>query len=149
MEIPDLILLFGMIFIFFIILNSILSVSEADIEELTQGECNLSEFACRLGEALGLPRAWINSRVFLKYVVIPFLGICSVIYGFLDNVKIFPQHRINVVLAILIALSTIHSGAFTFLVAALFATLGIFSVIVFFFLFFFGLYGLLKLAFRL
>ncbi len=149
MEISDIVLIFCFIFLFFLILNAVLSISQEDIEEFTRGECNLSEFLCKFGQALGLPRAWVNSKVFLKYVFIPFLSIFSIIYGTLTNVKIFPENRINVIISILIALVVLQSGAFTFIVVALFAALGMFSVIVFFFLFFLGIFAVLKLALKL
>lgn len=148
MEVSDLILIFCFIFLFFIILNAVLSISEEDIEELTKGECNLSEFLCKFGQALGLPRAWINSRVFLKYVFVPFLSIFSILYGTLINAKIFPDNRVNVIISVLIALVVLQSGAFTFIVVALFATLGIFSVIIFFLLFFLGIFTIFKIAFK-
>ena len=148
MEIPEIILIFCFIFLFFIILNAVLSVSQEDLEELTRGECNLSEFLCNFGQALGIPRAWMNSRVFLKYVFIPFLSIFSIIYGTLNNARIFPENRINVVISILIALFVLQTGAFTFIVVALFSALGIFSVVIFFFLFFLGIFIVLRFAFK-
>jgi len=143
MEVSQLVLLFCFTFIFFLILSIVLSVTEEDIREITKGECKLSEFLCKVGEAFGIPGAWLNPKQFLKYVIVPLISVFSITYGFLSEAKVF-EKRINVVISVLIALTTIYSGAFTFFVAALFATLGMFSVIIFFLLFFLGIYCIFK-----
>jgi len=146
MELKEIILIFGLIILLFIIFTSAFNASRVDIEDITSGECNFPRFTCKVGEATGLPSGWLRYNTFLKYVLLPFMGICFIVYGFLDAIKIFPQNRINAILSVIISLSTIFVQVFTVIVATMFATLGMFSTFAFFLLFVIGLFYLIKFA---
>ena len=87
---------------------------------------------------LGLPESWLWFPAIIYLFFVPFLGICAILIGFLSAIGFFGD-RVNFVIALVIALSLIPFGLFTRIAAAMFATLGMYSVFAFGFLFFFGI----------
>ena len=101
----------------------------------------LPEWARKVFSMLGLPANWLWFPAIIYFFFVPFIGIFAILIGFLSTIGIF-NDRINLVLALVFTLVLIPLGYFTRIAAAMFATLGMYSVAAFLFLFFFGVIGL-------
>lgn len=106
-------------------------------------------FFVLLVEIFGFPLSWTQFPFFIKFVLVPFLGIFVIVYAFLRELRIFKRLRWSEsVLAFLITFSTMPSHVFVSLVNTIFSTLGEISVIAFGIIFVIGIfyYGRLRKA---
>ncbi len=90
-----------------------------------------------LENVFGLPSEWTVFPEFLYYFILPLLGIMVIVYGFLNNMKIFDNDRLNIILAVIIGLAALISNIFMGFVKLIFGLLGPISV---------GAFGLLFLG---
>jgi len=93
---------------------------------------------------LGLPEDWMYVPAIIYLFIIPFAAIYTLVWAFLNDLGVFKNvsnKRINIVLAFLIAFSTIPLGYFTKLVHVLFAFLGGYSVAMFAAMMIVGIFG--------
>lgn len=87
----------------------------------------------------GFPPSWVVFPNFIWYALVPFLGIFTIVYGFLKELRIFKRTRWSIpVLAFLITFSTMPLRIFVLLVNFMFQFLGAWSVGIFGFIFFIG-----------
>ncbi|MEM5790432.1 MAG: hypothetical protein QXP77_00010 [Candidatus Aenigmatarchaeota archaeon] len=98
----------------------------------------LPEWAKRIFTIIGIPSDWLFFPAMIYLFFIPLFGICAILIGFLSAIGIFSD-RVNFVIALVIAFSLIPLGYFTRIASAMFATLGLYSVLAFGFLLFFGI----------
>jgi len=137
-------LLFTIIFLFVLIgiLVFIAVTSWMEIQDRVKaaegGPCGFPEAACNFAEAVGFPKSWLQSDAFIWYGIIPMFGMTLIIFGFLDQIKIFNRSSLNFAIAFFAAFSTIPLGGYVILVVVLFQLMGKFSIIVFGFMFFLG-----------
>jgi hypothetical protein len=84
-------------------------------------------------DVLGFPSNWWNNEYFAFYYgLVPLLGVFMIVYGFLEELRIFRRLRkINVWLAIIITLSTVPLRLYTYLTQFIFGLVGGWSVIIF------------------
>jgi len=88
---------------------------------------------------LGIPSEWLRLPLLIYNVVIPFLGIMAVSLGMLKQLRIFPRApQIEILLAFLMAFSTLPSKAFVTFVTLTLGVMGGWAYLVFIFLFFVG-----------
>ena len=67
----------------------------------------------------------------LYHLLIPMIGVLTIVYGFLETLKIFDNRTINIILSIVIGLTFLYSGFFFKIVEWMFRSMGIISVFVF------------------
>jgi len=67
----------------------------------------------------------------LYHLLIPMIGVLTIVYGFLETLKIFDNRTINVILSIVIGITFLYSGFFFKVVEWMFRSMGIVSVLVF------------------
>jgi len=108
-----------------------------DWEAITGDKCTFPEMACMILETIGFPPAWLNSENIIWRCIIPIIAITLVFYGFMSKLGIFSR-GISIGLALVAAFSTVPAGAFVVFVAVLFATMGAYSLVMFFALFIAG-----------
>jgi len=113
-----------------------------------------SILAVILIQVFGFQESWTQFPDLIKYVLVPFLGIFTIVYAFLRELRIFKRTRWSMpVLAFLITFSTLpcpmpfmgDDKLFVYIVNKLFAILGTWSVLMFGFIFFFGVLYYAKL----
>jgi len=98
-----------------------------------------SILAVILVEVFRFPSDWVEFPKFVKYVLVPFLGIFTIVYGFLRELRIFKRTKWSIpVLTFLITFSTMPLGFFVTIVNWVFQILGTWSVLMFGFIFFIG-----------
>jgi len=95
-------------------------------------------------DIIGFPHEWTQFPEFLYYFILPLAGIMTIVYGFLDQMKIFEDPKINKILAVVIAFSALVSRAFIGIVKLMFGLLGPISVGVFAIIFISGLGYMIK-----
>jgi len=81
-----------------------------------------------------------NIRNIFFFVFIPFWGVFIITYGLLSRLRIFPQKRINLLLALIFGMSLLYYGGLTYIVSVLYTISGFFSVIAFFVIFIIGVF---------
>lgn len=101
------------------------------IDEETMQVTPMPGFMTPFFRALGFPEDWLWFPAFIYYGIVPLTGVWLILYGFLDQLRIFRREIINGVLAFLIAFSTIPLGLFVSMVALMFGMLGVYATIVF------------------
>ena len=107
----------------------------ADIPDITKDPIGFFMYI------FGFPEEWAsNPRDVFFYFVIPFLGIWMIILGFLKRIRIFGDSKLYYLLSLAIAISTLPTRIFTFIVSMLFGAMGVWSVGLFVALFFVGTY---------
>lgn len=74
------------------------------------------------------------------FVFIPFWASFVIFYGVLLKIQIFPQKKINLIIALLMAMSFLYYGALTYLISVLHSLGGLAAVIAFFIIFIYGVY---------
>lgn len=81
----------------------------------------------------GLNPEWLKVPQVLWYVILPFIAVFTVIYGFFKELRIFRHapNKVNIVLAFAMAMLLLPSGALTLIVTYLYAFSAAFAAIVF------------------
>ncbi|MEM5815061.1 MAG: hypothetical protein QXD89_01055 [Candidatus Aenigmatarchaeota archaeon] len=104
----------------------------------------LPRFAAQFLEMLGLPSEWMYVPAVIYLFILPFAGIYTLVWAFLQTIKIFEgvSPNVNRVLAFVITFLTIPIGWFVKIVWIVFSFLGIWSVVIF------GITFVLSLFFR-
>ncbi len=125
-------LIWGVYIIMILVLIGIFAYGylSLDWESILEGKCDFPEIVCTGLTTLGFPPAWLNWKNIIWRCIVPLVGITIIFYGFVNKLGFFSK-GINIALALVAAISTLPSGAFVIFVAVLFATLGIYSVILF------------------
>lgn len=114
-----------------------------NIVEITSGpSCNMPPVVCQIGTTIGIPSNWLTYEKFIWYALLPITGMWLIIYGFLSEIKIFSDTKINAVLSLVIAFSTIPMGVFVIIVAVMFGLMGMYATLAFFVLFILGVFYL-------
>ncbi len=103
------------------------------------GPCGFPEAACKFAEAVGFPKSWLQSETFIWYGIMPMFGMTLIIFGFLDQIKIFKRTSLNFLIAFFAAFSTLPLGGYVIFVVVLFQLMGKFSIVVFALLVFLGI----------
>ncbi len=140
--------IFGIITVVIILIALIVvviwGISHVNIDEFTQGECNLfPENVCDIFASVGFPRGWLSTDKVFFWIAIPMFGLFLIMYGFLSRIQIF-GNWINGGLAVVIMLTTVPMGIFVVIVATMFSIMGMFSVIAFGILFGIGVFYFFK-----
>jgi len=112
--------------------------SYAEVPENLKGP-PLPSFASKVLVMLGLPEKWMQVPAIIYLFIIPFAGIYTIVWAFLQSLGMFDS-RVNRILAILITFMTIPVGWFVRLTWLLFAGMGIWSVVVFAGMFILGIF---------
>ena len=86
-------------------------------------------------EYLNIPQEYSKFPNLLYFVLIPFLGTFSIIWGILTNLHIFHLRKVNILLSFVFAFALLYSGALLALVGVLFQIGAVFGVVAFFVLF--------------
>ena len=80
---------------------------------------------------MGLPAEWGYVPAIIYLFILPFAGIYTIVWAFLETLKIFKQKNINRTLALIITFLTIPVGLFVKMVWVLFSFMGAWSVAIF------------------
>ncbi|MFH8120219.1 MAG: hypothetical protein QXS37_05445 [Candidatus Aenigmatarchaeota archaeon] len=144
MEAKDIGIVVGVVLLIVIALLGFSGVlAGINIAEITSGpSCNMPPIVCQIGTTIGIPSNWLTYEKFIWYALLPITGIWLIIYGFLSEIKIFSDTRINAVLSLVIAFSTIPMGVFVIIVAVMFGLMGMYATLAFFTLFILGVFYL-------
>lgn len=86
-------------------------------------------------EWLNIPEDYSTFPNLFYFVLLPFLGTFTIIWGILTNLKIFKLRKVNVLLSLIFAFSLLYSGILLAITFYLFQIGGFFGVLVFFVLF--------------
>lgn len=90
----------------------------------------------------GLPPEYLRIPQIIWYVIVPFIAVFTVIYGFLQELRLFryTSNKINIVLAFAMSLLLLPSGALTFIVVQLYSFGAAFAAIIFGIVFIVGVF---------
>lgn len=89
---------------------------------------------------IGLPTEWGYVPAIIYLFFLPFAAVYTLFWAFLQSLSIFPQANVNRALALIVAFMTIPLGWFVKMVWALFAFMGIWSVLIFVAMFIAGVF---------
>jgi len=85
-----------------------------------------------LTDICGITGGWLTASKVLYMIILPFLSVWLIVYGFMAELRIFRRARkVNGLLAFLIAFSTLPTHLFFWYVNIIFNILGIWSVVAF------------------
>jgi len=96
--------------------------------------------------SIGVPKAHLATIMTLGipgliyHLLIPMAAVFVIVYGFLEKINIFDNKTINIVLTIIIGLTSLYSGIVFIAVEWMFRFMGLFSVFVFGLMFVFGIW---------
>jgi len=99
----------------------------------------LPSYVSTVLQMLGLPSEWMWMPAIIYLFILPFAGIYTIVWAFLQALGIFDR-KVNRVLALLVTFLTIPIGWFVRLTWLLFAGMGIWSVVVFVVMFILGIF---------
>ena len=118
-----------LIFVSILFLISVNSVFAQNIQTITDIATNV----------FGIPQEWLTVQKIIFNVIIPFIAIMAVSLGMLKQLRIFPRStNIEILLAFVMAFSTLPTKAFVVFVGWSLAAMGIWAYIIFFLLFIVG-----------
>jgi len=124
----------GILLIIFLIANLILPISvlaQVDAEDIR----NI------VSSIIGVESDWLTFPAVIYNVIVPFIAFFAVTLGLLRELRIYRnQPNIEMVLAFIIAFSTLPLGVFAFVVTWSLLAMGFFAYGIFIFLFFVGGY---------
>lgn len=92
------------------------------------GSCVSNDYACEVADVAGFPRTWLAADMFIWYGIVPLLGMTFIIFGFLDQIKIFDNTSLNFLIALFGSISTIPIGGYAIFVIVMFQSIGQFAV---------------------
>jgi hypothetical protein len=124
---PASLVIFGLIVLFLVVLPFFVKIPEEAIIPKTWKLTKLPEFMVRGMTYLGFPRDWGYVPAFIYLVIIPFAAILAIVWGFLNQLRIFDKKVVRV-LSLLIAFSTIPVGIFSKMVYFYFAISGFIGI---------------------
>jgi len=86
-----------------------------------------------------VPEEWYDMYLFMQWLVFPFIGIWMVIYGILEELRIFKRKAsVQGLLALVMAFIASSSGGIVYGSRILFQAMGVWGISVFFIVFFVG-----------
>lgn len=101
---------------------------QSDVDKAYTGSCQSNNYACRVADVAGFPRTWLVADMFIWYGIVPLLGMTFIIFGFLDQIKIFDNTSLNFIIALFGSISTIPIGGYAVFVIVMFQSIGQFAV---------------------
>lgn len=110
-----------------IVLVTVLGFTGSIRTQPLTGECKFSSWVCNVGKMLGVPNFFLTSNGFIFYFLMPLGAIGTIIYGFLDRIRLF-RHPVNVTLSVFIALICVPTQVLTMLAATMLALMGTYAV---------------------
>jgi len=96
--------------------------------------------------SIGVPKAHLATIMTLGipgliyHLLIPMAAVFVIVYGFLEKINIFDNKTINIVLTIIIGLTSLYSGIFFIIIEWMFRFMGLFSVAIFGLMFVLGVW---------
>jgi len=91
-------------------------------------------------EWLHVPPEYSRPPDILYFLILPFLGVFAIVWGVLTKIEIFKQHRVNLLLALIFALSMVYYGHLFKFVHFLYSIGSFFAFLAYAFLFFSGVW---------
>jgi len=104
------------------------------------GTCAFTPMICRWGKMFGIPDFFLTNRNFIFYFLMPLGAIGTIVYGFLNELRLFHNEKVRILLSIFITLTCIPTQVVTMLTATMLTILGAYSVGAFVVVFGVGVY---------
>jgi hypothetical protein len=131
---------FSLIFLLIFLAAPVIAQQSTDLQNYLSSFFNTDTLANFL--LPNLPPEYLRIPEIIWYVIVPFIAVYAVIYGFLQELKLFryTSNKVNIVLAFAMTMLLLPSGVLTFIIVQLYSFGAAFAAIIFGIVFIVGVF---------